>query len=276
MRIHHLSCGTLCPFGGRLLSGRGSLFATAKMVCHCLLVESRDGLVLVDTGFGLADVASPRRLGAPFLALTRPRLDRGETAIEQVRARGFSPGDVRHVVVTHLDLDHAGGLSDFPEAEVHVTAAEHAAAMSPPTLPEQQRYRAVQWAHEPNWHLHRPDGERFHGFERAGAVGRTDDEVLMIPLPGHTRGHAAVAVKADHGWLIHAGDAYFFRGEMARDYECPPVMRVFQTINAVDDDARVRNRERLRALALERPGEIRVMCAHDPVELEQMRDASTA
>jgi hypothetical protein len=50
MRIHHVSCGTMCPVGGRLVDGfsRG---LTAKLVCHCLLVETEQGLVLVDTGF---------------------------------------------------------------------------------------------------------------------------------------------------------------------------------------------------------------------------------
>jgi glyoxylase-like metal-dependent hydrolase (beta-lactamase superfamily II) len=37
----------------------------------------------------------------------------GGEAFEQVRALGFAPNDVRHVLLTHLDRDHAGGLSDF-------------------------------------------------------------------------------------------------------------------------------------------------------------------
>ena len=58
MRIHHLNCGCMCPVGGRLWDGvsRGP---TAQLVCHCLLVETDSGLVLVDTGFGLRDVEEP-------------------------------------------------------------------------------------------------------------------------------------------------------------------------------------------------------------------------
>ena len=54
--IHHLSCGTLCPRGARLVSGEGGLRERARLVCHCLLIEGAEGLVLVDTGFGLDDV----------------------------------------------------------------------------------------------------------------------------------------------------------------------------------------------------------------------------
>ena len=118
--IHHLNCGSMCPYGARLIAGEGGLGPT-PIVCHCLLIETADSLVLVDTGLGLDDAARPhRRLGAPFVVAFRVQATREEAAIEQIRARGLDPGDVRHIVVTHLDLDHAGGLPDFPAAEVHL------------------------------------------------------------------------------------------------------------------------------------------------------------
>ena len=87
---------------------------STRLGCHCLLIEGAEGLVLVDTGFGVADTESPRQLGRPFLAMTRPQARASETALAQVRALGFDPHDVRHIITTHLDLDHAGGLPDFP------------------------------------------------------------------------------------------------------------------------------------------------------------------
>ena len=83
---------------------------------------------------GTADLAQPRRrLGALWLLYARPLIDPRQTALAQVRRLGFAAADVRHIVLTHLDLDHAGGLSDFPTARVHVLDVEHAAAMRPPT-----------------------------------------------------------------------------------------------------------------------------------------------
>jgi glyoxylase-like metal-dependent hydrolase (beta-lactamase superfamily II) len=119
MRIHHLSCGTMCPYGGRLMDGRPG---PARLVCHCLLIETdRDGLVLVDTGFGMNDVHHPTpRLSAFFLTSMRIELDESTTARRQVEALGFSASDVTHIVLTHLDFDHAGGIQDFPGAAVHV------------------------------------------------------------------------------------------------------------------------------------------------------------
>jgi hypothetical protein len=56
---HHLNTGTMCPIGRRLVNGTGGLFQRARMVCHCLLIETGDGLALVDTGIGLWRYRSP-------------------------------------------------------------------------------------------------------------------------------------------------------------------------------------------------------------------------
>ena len=114
MKVHHLNCGTM----------RLRVPGAMPLVCHVLLVETGDGLVLVDSGFGLSDIADPaRRLG--FVRhVVLPALNPDETAVRQVDALGFTPADVRHIVVTHFDLDHVGGLADFPHADVHVTVAD--------------------------------------------------------------------------------------------------------------------------------------------------------
>jgi glyoxylase-like metal-dependent hydrolase (beta-lactamase superfamily II) len=267
MRIHHVDCGTLCPFSARLINGRGSMLEPARMVCHCLVVETDDGLLLVDTGLGSADIADPRgRLGAQFVAVTRPKLLREQTALAHVERLGFRRQDVRHIVATHLDLDHAGGLSDFPDAQVHVFEPEHRAAMAPPSRMERERYRAAQFAHGPRWVVHPLAGDSWHGFDRVRVIG---DDVALIPLTGHTRGHCAVALRHDGGWLLHAGDAYFFHGEV--DPVKPrstPGLALFQRLVATDDGARRRNQVRLRQLVRDHGSEVRVFCAHDPKELD--------
>jgi glyoxylase-like metal-dependent hydrolase (beta-lactamase superfamily II) len=278
MRVHHLNCGTLCPVSARLINGAGSWLARGRMVCHCLLLETKSGLALVDTGLGTGDIADPRhRLNVPFVTVTGPRLVREETALAQLERLGLPAREVRHIVPTHLDLDHAGGLSDFPDAEVHVDADEHAAAMARRTSNERGRYRPRQWAHHPRWQLHRqgPGGDRWYGFDAVRALPGSDDEVLLVPLPGHTRGHSAVAVRSDRGWLLHAGDAYFFHGEVhGAKPRCPPGLVLFQRLIAVDHAARLRNRDRLRALVREHGHEVRVFSAHCPVELEREQAAA--
>jgi glyoxylase-like metal-dependent hydrolase (beta-lactamase superfamily II) len=110
MRIRHLNCVSSCPLGGRLVDGRSSsVLQRGQLCCHCLLVEAPDGLVLVDTGYGVQDVRQPKaRLSAFFLALLSPDFREEMTALRQLERLGDDPRDVRHIVLTHLDFDHAG------------------------------------------------------------------------------------------------------------------------------------------------------------------------
>jgi glyoxylase-like metal-dependent hydrolase (beta-lactamase superfamily II) len=117
-------------------------------------------------------------------------------------------------------------------------------------------------------------GDRWFGFERVRPLPGVAPEVLLIPLGGHSRGHAAVAVETPSGWLLHAGDAYFFHGEIEEAPTCPAGLALFQRFLATDEAERRRNQARLRALAREKEGEVRIFCAHDPAELEQAKEAA--
>ena len=267
MRVHHLNATTMCPIGARFVNGRGGLLERGCLVCHVLLIETQDGLVLVDTGLGTRDLANPQRLGRAFLLAASPRLDPAETAIAQITALGFSATDVRHIVLTHLDLDHAGGMSDFPQAKVHVHAREHAAAMSYKSARPKGRYIPAQWSHSPHWQLYGTDGEPWFGFRGVRALSDSETEILLIPLHGHTLGHCGVAVRAGGGWLLHAGDSYFFHGQIETPAApCPAGLTLFQRLVDTDREQRQKNQELLRKTGTAHCDEITVFCSHDPVE----------
>jgi glyoxylase-like metal-dependent hydrolase (beta-lactamase superfamily II) len=273
MRVHHLNCGTMCPVSAKLVNGSGGLFAPGRMICHCLLVETNDGLVLVDTGLGLDDIkGGAARLGKGFMLATRAVLDPEETAVRQVERLGFKREDVRHIVPTHLDVDHAGGLADFPDATVHIYGLEHEAAQSPRTMREKRRYRTAQWAHGPKWDVlslvgGAGGGDRWLGFESVRAVG---PDVLLVPLLGHTKGHCGVAVKTDRGWLLHGGDAFFSSFEMLEPPSCPPALALFQRVAAHHNPSRLANQARLRELARDHASEVEIISAHCPLTFDRM------
>lgn len=279
MKIHHLNCGTCCPVGGRLFDGY-SHGISAHLVCHCLLLETNDGLVLIDTGYGTQDVTRPReRLSDFFLALNRPQLRAEETAAAQIRRLGFATADVRHIVVTHLDFDHAGGIEDFPNARIHVTAREKEVAdqRRGGAFVSRKRYRPQQWDEAFNWSLYPlGGGERWFGFDAVRDLEGLPPEILLIPLTGHTWGHAGIAVQEDDGrWLFYAGDAYFHHGEIRGERRtCPPGLRGYQRLMQVDADARTANQRRLRTLSTDHADAVRIFCAHDLVEFEALTGAS--
>lgn len=253
MKIHHLNCGCLRPVGGKLLPG----VFPSQVVCHCLLIETSQRLVLVDSGLGLRDNEDPSRLGAigGLLGVQRtPEL----TAVEQIKKLGYSPGDVTDLIPTHLDFDHAGGIEDFPQARVHVSAAEYQACFASRDRRLRQRYKTVRFSHEVKWRIYEESAE-WMGF--ASAQPRDlPSELVCVKLPGHTPGHFGVALQTREGWMLHAGDAYYDR----RELEKKPMqlgLSLFQRVAHHDYAAAMKTQEKLRKLE-----NVRVFCAHDPKE----------
>jgi glyoxylase-like metal-dependent hydrolase (beta-lactamase superfamily II) len=273
VRIHHLNCISTCPLGGRLTDGISDcLLCRARLSCHCLLAETEAGLVLVDTGLGLRDVRDPRkRLSGFFLSLLSPDFREDMTAVRQVEALGYSAKDVRHIVLTHLDFDHAGGLDDFPQATVHLMRAERDYAHLQKTWLDRQRFRPQQWSTQSRWRTYEAlSGERWFGFDCVRSLRGLPPEVLMVPLPGHTFGHAGVAVQDGERWLLLAGDAYFHPGELDERPRCPPGLRLYQTLMEKSRTARLLNQQRLRALHQQFGKDVVICCSHAMPEFEAM------
>lgn len=250
MRVHHLNCGSMTPLGTRV-------------ICHVLLVEADNGLVLVDSGFGLLDCADPRRIG-PSRHLLRPRFDVAETAARQVEALGFHREDVRHVIATHFDIDHIGGIADFPDAQIHVTAAEALGALRAPTRVERFRFQPAQWAHGPKVVEHEPNGESWRGFAAAKELDAISPGIVLVSLPGHSRGHACVAVDAGRRWVLHCGDAFFLEGTLDGHSPVPLGIRVSEYLMAFDRKAMHDNHDRLTELYRRHEPDLLMVSAHDP------------
>ena len=273
MRIHHLNCISTCPLGGALMDGR-SWSLRGRLACHCLLIETPDhGLVLIDTGFGTGDVEHPRpRLSGFFLSLLKPDFRVQATAIRQIERLGFQAADVRHIILTHLDFDHAGGIDDFPRATVHVMAQEQSVARAQRTWLDRQRYRLQQWGSHALWREYRAtEGERWFGFGQVRDLAGLPQEILMVPLPGHTHGHAGVAIDTGAGWVLQAGDAYFYHGEMdLQRPHCTSGLRFYQWMMEQDRGERLRNQQRLRELKRAHGATVRILSSHDAVEFERV------
>jgi glyoxylase-like metal-dependent hydrolase (beta-lactamase superfamily II) len=277
MRIHHLNAISTCPLGGRLMDGRTeSIVRRGHLTNHCVLVETSSSLVLIDTGLGLQDVRDPRsRLSGFFLAMVSPNFREEMTAVRQIKRLGFDPRDVKHIVLTHLDFDHAGGLDDFPGAIVHMLEVERTAAAAQKTWLDRQRFRPQQWSTQSRWRGYSASGgESWYGFESVRPLNGLPPEIVLVPLIGHTYGHAGVAVKRDDRWLLQAGDAYFYHAEMNEQPRCTPGLRFYQWMMEKDRAARLNNQNRLRQLRSEHAAEVEIFCSHDVVEFERLSGRS--
>ncbi|MFD4369245.1 MBL fold metallo-hydrolase [Rhodococcus sp. NPDC058521] len=264
MKVHHLNCGTFdSPLAGTI-------------VCHALACETDNGIVLVDTGFGLADLADRSRRLGPLPRLMGAKFFESETAVRRLEGLGFATSDVTHIVATHLDFDHIGGAGDFPNATIHTTAVEDAAARARASASDKVRYRPAQQPPDSEMRTYSGPGEPLLGFPDAHRLDTIGDGFFLLPLPGHTKGHAAVAVDTGNGWLVHAGDAFYHHSVVAPPGVDSPgfqgrFMRVVEKVLA-DDRSRIsENHRRLRELNTQQSSHVTVFCAHDRKQLEELQ-----
>lgn len=195
MALHILNCFTCNTRFGNLKTG-----------LVCLLVETKQGLVLVDTGLGLDDYAHPTLFTQFFRVITDMPFDPNEAAINQVKRLGYKPEDVQHIILTHMHFDHCSGLADFPHAKVHVHRREYDAFTDNKILHwDEYAYVPRYIAHQPEFVLYDKVDSKWYDFKAIRLP--FEPEIFFIPLHGHSRGHCGVAIKTPNGWFFHAGDA---------------------------------------------------------------------
>lgn len=196
----------------------------------------------------------------------------GKHLIRQVERLGFKAGDVRHILLTHFDLDHIGGLSDFPRAQVHLSVAEAEGAIHHPSFTERQRYKPEQWAYGPAIVEHAPGTGVWRGFGGVKALDEICPGLLMVPLPGHTRGHCGYAIDTGGRWLFHAGDSFYYQGTLDGLTKPPLAARIQERLVAFDYGMVKSNHTDLAALYAKGDPDLDIICAHDPALFVKFAD----
>lgn len=257
-QIHFLNCGFAHPLGAKLFP---RLFEP-KMVCRCILIEHDDGLILIDAGLSIADLADPSRLGRMGNVLGIQG-NEALAAVHQIRRLGLDPSSVQHVILSHLDLDHASGLVDFPNATVHVSQPELDAALHPKTWAEKQRYRSYHWSHKPIWRVHQLTSPTEIAGLPCIPVLIAPVPIYYVPLPGHTRGHCGVLIDTADQKILHCGDLYYAQKELA--YKPSIAYKIFQYFTHVDAVQAYQSRQMIQTLQTSSPS-WRITSSHDPTE----------
>jgi glyoxylase-like metal-dependent hydrolase (beta-lactamase superfamily II) len=198
--------------------------------------------------------------------------DLDETAIKQVQKLGYQPKGVKHIIQTHLHIDHAGGLADFPWAEVHVYQGEYKAIHNPKGFME-FAYVQKHWSHQPKWKIHHLAGEKWFGFDAISVLKTPEVDFFLIPLPGHTRGHCGVALGKPGRWLLHCGDAaspYHSGADLHHRDPSNYGLRFFP--DRLANTILGSHVERLRDLLDNHPNEIKAISAHDSFSFQEFNN----
>ena len=174
------------------------------------------GPFLIDTGLHPSVAVNPSqnlgRIG--LLALKDLRMEPEQAVSAQLRARGMQPADVKLVVMTHLHIDHASAVAEYPQATFLVSRAEWEAATEASQL---HGYLKSQFDHAFDYRLldfEGADASSFAGFARSFDLFG-DGSVRCVYTPGHTLGHMSVVLRTRAGETLVAGDAIYLNATLA-------------------------------------------------------------
>lgn len=176
-----------------------------------LITHPAAGPVLVDTSLHPSIASRPaENFGRLAVAFAHPRVEPGEDLPAQLRRRGIDTKSVRYVVMTHLHMDHASGMSEFPNSTFVLSAAEWEAATTG-ARPLLRGYRPKQYDYVFDY--------RTLDYSRAGvdsysSFGRSydlfgDGSIRLAFTPGHTLGHQCVICRLRDRDFVIAGDAVY-------------------------------------------------------------------
>ena len=215
---------------------------------HGYAIGLRDQLILVDTGFPgwyYEDSDAAGRADGLDIFGRLVRIGPENRPRAQLALLGLDPEDVTELVITHGDIDHVGGIDDFPGATIVLSRNEREGG--PP------RYfgdvRPLQWPAAARYRL--LDGDE----ELAPGVG-------LLVTPGHSPGNLSLLVHLrETGTVVLACDAISREAELAMEING----------GATDMDAARRSAERLVDLA--RRDDALLVYGHDPVQRASLRRA---
>ena len=179
----------------------------------CFLIEHPEGRFLVDTGDTWRNSVPGYLPGwNPFYKQVQIRVAPHEEVGSRLLTMGLDPTeDIGTVILTHFHHDHTGGLDHFPRSRIIGPRANFAIStglrgMMTGCLPQ-------RW---PIWlqpELVEMDGPAVGPFPASHAITR-DGRIMLVPTPGHVRGHVSVIVRAEGITYFLAGDATYSQANL--------------------------------------------------------------
>jgi N-acyl homoserine lactone hydrolase len=223
-------------------------------------IEHPEGVIVVDTG-AAAHLKSLPRWHPYFRFAVRFDIEPEQEVGPQLRGLGIGARDVKTVVLTHMHIDHDGGLAHFPHSRILASAGEIARASG--IAGAMLGYLPKRW---PKWFAPEPLAWQptacgpFASSARISAAG----DVIAVPTPGHTPNHLSVVVRDGDHEIMLAGDASYLESTMLSG-----------TVDGVSPDETVAaaTLARIREFCSQRPTVY--LPAHDPHAAQRLRQSRT-
>jgi N-acyl homoserine lactone hydrolase len=236
--------------GGRALVPDMSRFTSGQNIglpviipFPMFLIDHPEGLVVFDTGINMDNL--PEVFKEETTSSPEQRIDR------QMMKLGYEPENVKYVILSHLHLDHAGGMTFFPNATFIVRQEEMRAAWWPEE--DEKAYVFADYKDTRGYrYLHLKDDEQLDVFD--------DGTLVLFDTSGHTRGHQSAIIKLPKsGTMVLAADAAQVGENLSKGYlpgGCWNTAMAARSIKKLQH--------------LEKEG-AKIICGHDLPTFEQLR-----
>jgi len=263
MKVYFISSGyATVPKG---LFVKGEAWKKVRFPILSVLIERKGDLILFDTGLGerINEEMKPLRYRHNWLFNKlvmkidfNPEVD---PVVKQVEALGYDPMSVKHVILSHLHWDHAGGMLDFAHAEFIVSKKEWDAATA--VKSHKHAYIREQFGRQGELNIRQIStipGKGFLTFLDSYDVFE-DGSVMLVDLPGHTDGLTGLILTMPSGRrFLFGGDSFYFPENLEK---LAPKSRLMKTLVHEKDEAD-RTIAALYKLAAMEPS-IEMICSHD-------------
>ena len=221
-------------------------------------IEHPEGVIVVDTG-AAAHLKSLPRWHPYFRFAVRFDIEPEQEVGPQLRGLGIGARDVKTVVLTHLHIDHDGGLAHFPHSRILASAGEIARTSG--IAGAMLGYLPKRW---PKWFAPEPlawQPTACGPFASSAPISAAGD-VIAVPTPGHTPNHLSVVVRDGDHEIMLAGDASYLELTMLSG-----------TVDGVSPDETVAaaTLARIREFCSQRP--VVYLPAHDPHAAQRLRQS---
>jgi N-acyl homoserine lactone hydrolase len=172
------------------------------------------GSILIDTGLHPSCVSGvAANMGTINRFIYHVRMTPDQALREALPTRGVEISQVRVVIMTHLHVDHASAISEFPQATFIIDKREWEAAAHGGV---RDGYHAAQFDHAFDWRSVDFESDpvtSFAGFAQSHDL-LGDGSIRLVATPGHTRGHQSVVLKTSSREILVMGDAAYTLREL--------------------------------------------------------------
>ena len=251
---------------GHGLSRRLAIFTdtnwTEWLPTYAWAIDHPEGIIVVDTGQGAHLLESGKSLHPYVRWEVVFRIEREQEIGPQLRALGIASRDVKRVVLTHLHMDHDGGLVHFPESEILVASGELQTARG--YLGRLRGYLPHRW---PSWFDPKPlslAAESFGPFAASRRLTQAGD-VVAVATPGHTADHISVVVR-------DGGIDYFLAGDTSYNEDLMLEGRLDGV--SADEQVTIATLDAIRRFARSRPTVY--LPTHDPEAADRLANRRSA